>query len=470
MMRRELAAWLLVLLVLALVFGFVWLSWRPEDPVFDRIAGWPVVGGAVERVRQIYLPPDAADRVADRPAAGAGSRGAAPGGVEPAEPGQPEWVFLGVGAALRAEPDIEAPLVSKTRRLDHYRVLERAEPWIHVALPDGREAWVDLDAPRDRTPPLGSEPTPPGPLPARPAAPEVLSLADSLLIGERVERVLGGYRVRSDVLDASLLERLGERLAGLESVYAERYGVRPVGRPAETIVVFALEAAYRRFESRVPELRGVGSAGHAADGVAALFVGDRPEREVLATAIHEVTHLLNRRALGPALPPWIEEGLADEMALLGLARASGDGSPYAGSLSFAGSMVRGSGPLAGLVLLLDRVDAGELSPLESLPGQDWQDFREAPRGRDLYNQSGFFVHYLLEREGRSELRDGLRSFLAGIARGESATGERLIAQLGTTWAELEGDFRSWLALEGEAVGAGLLRARKPRPDAGTGPS
>lgn len=458
-MRRELAGWLLVLLALSLLLGFVWLSWRPEHRVFERIAEWPLLGPGVERLRQRYLPPPSSDRDVSF-VTGGGSEG---GGEEFAAeaPSVPEWVYLGIGAALREAPSADATMMVKTVRLGQYRVLERTPPWVRVTLHDGREAWVDLEAPRDRTPPLGSAPTPPGPLPARPPAPEVLALADSLLVGPRSEREAGGYRLRSDVLEAGLLERLGEQLEPLEEIYTERYGMRPVGRPAETIVVFALESSYRRFESRVPELRGVGSTGHAVGGLAALYVGSHSERQVLSTAVHEVTHLLNRRALGPALPPWLEEGLADEMALLGLARSSGPGSPYAGSLELAGDTIRGSGPMAGLALLLDWMDAGELPSLESLLAQDWQDFRAAPGGRALYNQSGFFLHYLLEREERPALREGFRSFLAAVANGEPPSGERLIAELGAAWPELERDFRSWLVEEGEEVGAGLLRRRPP---------
>ena len=458
-MRRELAGWLVVLLALSLLLGFVWLSWRPEHPVFERIAEWPLLGPGVERLRQRYLPPTSSAGESGSFARGEGFAGAE--GVTTGASPVPEWVYLGIGAALREAPSADATMVVKTIRLGQYRVLERTPPWVRVALHDGREAWVDLEAPRDRTPPLGSEPTPPGPLPARPAAPEVLALADSLLVGPRSERSAGGYRLRSDVLDAGLLERLGDRLEPLEAVYAERYGVRPVGSPAETIVVFALESSYRRFESRVPELRGVGSTGHAVGGVAALYVGSHSERQVLSTAVHEVTHLLNRRALGPALPPWLEEGLADEMALLGLALSSGGGSPYAGSLDVVGNTIRGSGPMAGLARLLDRMDFGELTTLEWLLAEDWQDFRATPGGRDLYNQSGFFLHYLLEREERPALRDGFRSFLAAVAEGEPPNGERLIAELGATWPELERDFRSWLVEQGEAVGAGLLRRRPP---------
>ena len=462
-MRRELTGWLVVLVALSLLLGFAWLTWEPEHPVFERISGWAVIGPGVERLRQRYLQPEPVELVME-PATEQATEPDAPAvqaGLDTLahdRSGRRDWVFLGIGAALREAPSRQAALVRKTVRLDQYRVLERDPPWVRVALRDGREAWVDLEAPRDRTPPLGSAPTPPGPLPARRAMPEALALADSLLVGPASERSAGGYRLRSDVADVALLDRLAERVAELETVYEQRYGVRPVGEPAETIVLFSLEESYRRFESRVPELRGLASTGHAIGGVGALFAGDRREREVLATAVHEVTHLLNRRALGPALPPWLEEGLADELSLLGLPRAGG-GSPFAGTLEVDATTIRGSGPLAGLVQLLDRLEAGTLPSLESLVASDWQDFREDPRARELYSLSGFFIDYLLERESRSGLRSGFRSFLAAVARGGPASGERLIAAVGVSWTELEADFRSWLLELGEAAGAGLLRGR-----------
>jgi hypothetical protein len=466
-MRRELVAWLLVLLALATLGLVVWVSRRPTDPLLDRVVALPGLGPPVERLRARYLPASA-----ERPERSAAEAPAKETSVVSADQRATEWVYLGIGAALRDAPRPEAALLRRTVRLEQYRVLERAPPWVRVALADGGAAWVDLDAPRDRTPPLGEAPTPPGPLPARPPSAEVLALADSLLGEPRIETTLGGYLVRTDLDDPDLLARLGERLQSAERVYAQRYGVHPIGRPAEALVLFAREEAYRRFESRVPELRGAGSTGHAAGGVAALFVGERREREVLATAVHEVAHLLNRRALGPALPAWLEEGLADEMALLGLAGGDG-GSPYAGFLEIEGTVMRASGPLAGLVQLLDRLEAGALVPLDALLAQDWQDFRSAPRGRELYNQSGFFVHYLLERTGGPHpLAAGFRAFLAGVARGEPPSGEALLASLGVGWPALELDFRAWLLAEGARAGAGVVRgaARVAAPDGESEPA
>jgi hypothetical protein len=131
--------------------------------------------------------------------------------------------------------------------------------------------------------------------------------------------------------------------------------------------------------------------------------------------------------------------------------------------------VHASGPVAGLAQLLDRLEAGALVPLDQLVEQDWQDFREGPRGRDLYNQSGFFVYYLLERRQPYSLAAGFRSFLAGVARGESPSGDRLIASLGVSWPALELDFRAWLLAEGVVPGADAVRERSPSVEPESGP-
>ena len=40
--------------------------------------------------------------------------------------------------------------------------------------------------------------------------------------------------------------------------------------------------------------------------------------DVAATLIHELVHALNTRSIGPALPPWLDEGLAEDLSYAAL--------------------------------------------------------------------------------------------------------------------------------------------------------
>ncbi len=68
-------------------------------------------------------------------------------------------------------------------------------------------------------------------------------------------------------------------------------------------------------ELDVPAGEGLASLGSASDEVAALFLAEREPEEVLQVSIHELTtDLLNDRATGAPALPWLEEGVATELA------------------------------------------------------------------------------------------------------------------------------------------------------------
>jgi hypothetical protein len=324
-------------------------------------------------------------------------------------------------------------------------------------MPGGSDAWVDLAAPRDTAPPLGEEPLPPSPIAARPPDPRRLETALALLEGPPRELSIGGYVLYHD-LDAAAWHELEPAartaLEDLEPLYASRFGVAPMGRPAEAVVLLRSEEAYRELQLSVPEVGAAPTTGHAAAGVVALFAGSRSPREVGATLAHEVGHLLGRRALGPALPAWLDEGLADDLATEAFASRSG-GDPWAGWRTVSPGRVDYGGPLAGLALLLRRLAAGELVPLEELVAMPREAFYSEPDRQRLYHQSAFLVRCLLEGPASpTAARDAeaFRDYLRGIAAGGPVGGEALLEQLDTSWNRLELGFRACLLLEGSRAG------------------
>ncbi len=313
-------------------------------------------------------------------------------------------------------------------------------------------------------PPLGNAVVPPLPLPAMPPDPARLAAARALLAPPAGESEGGGYLLLTDIADPPLLARAATLVAGLEALYAERYGRFPVGRPREAIVIFAREAEYRRYQAVDPRLAGLSSStGLAGKGVVATYRGERSDDELLGTLAHELGHLLNRRALGPSLPSWLDEGIADD---LGASRIDRSGNLLPGSwsrtLDRRGAEIRISGGEAALRDLTDlfgpdgsvpgRLDLGALLAL------DWEEFVAEGSAELHYAAAAAFIRMLLAAPAKHDLFLG---WLTEVAAGASPAAEELRQRLGKPWTELGRDLALWTRAE-------LARLPPLRPDGAQG--
>lgn len=472
-MRRAWPVYLVLLLLLAGIAGWVGISRFPESAPAVAAEGWPLVGPWIGELRRLYLPAEtraepqpellaepAPEAVEADPGltAGAGAERAGrrePAAAPAAEPLPPPSVvslggslWLAPGELLLARPSAGAEVVIAADAFTRVPVLESSGRWRRVRYA-GRDGWVLPPERAPGEPPLGGDPTPPLPLPPLPPDPERLASARALLAGGGAAGRLGPYPVYSDA-DPELIAFLGRVAAGVDAAYAARYRQAPVGDPAEAVVLFAGEAAYRSFQQGEERLAALPSGGHASRGVVALWSGGRRRDEVAATLVHELTHLANRRALGPALPPWLDEGLAEDLA----AAAIGDGgdldsAALGGAIERAGSSVTYHGPRAALRRLAELAEAGELPPLSRLVALDWEGFVRSPRRDVHYPLAGFFVRFLLAGEGGA-LREPFRGYLAAVAAGEPVEGPALLGRLGRSWDSLQWSFELWLLGEAAA--------------------
>ena len=164
-----------------------------------------------------------------------------------------------------------------------------------------------------------------------------------------------------------------------------------------------------------------------------------------STFVHELVHLLNRRALGPALPPWLDEGMADDLSYSRIDE-KGELSParLGGSAVDMGSVTIWKGGQAAALELRRAMLQERSVPLEGLLSLEWTSFVD-PRQRLHYPQSALFIRYLVESEG--SLKRGFRSFLEGIAAGGPVTPDALLHHLERDWEELDNGFRSWVLEE-----------------------
>jgi hypothetical protein len=217
-----------------------------------------------------------------------------------------------------------------------------------------------------------------------------------------------------------------------------------VGETAAAILLFqgAEEFLLFRDQERIPVEPW--AAGFTSEGIVALYEGSWPSTLVCARVVHELTHLLNRRGIGPALPPWLEEGLASDLSV---AKIDDLGRLLPGTLGGEtlrmGESLFHVGGLAEVRGLRDAFEVGGVTSFEELTELDSEAFYAAERVHLHYSLSLFWVHYLLSGESGS-LAGGFRSFLAALARGETLTGDLLLEHLGADWDELERDFRGWV--------------------------
>lgn len=267
---------------------------------------------------------------------------------------------------------------------------------------------------------------------------------------------LGSWRLLTDVDDPRLRERLGRVAAKAEEAYADRFGLlpKPPDEGAEAVILFAREEEYRTFEELGDTATGLGLEGHAGGGLAVLYRGKRPEPELTALLVHELAHLLHERVFGDRLPPWLEEGMAEDLAL---SRVGPEGEIELGSLgggarvdrygSLEGERLEITGGVALLGRLARRVSQGRMPDLAELLTMSREAFVQ-PADRGLrYAASAFFVRFLLDR-----YPEEFRAFLEAVAFVRPATVGTLVDHVGVGLDALERQFHAWIRTE--AVRAG----------------
>jgi len=176
--------------------------------------------------------------------------------------------------------------------------------------------------------------------------------------------------------------------------------------------------------------------------LAATWIGRRPRAIVGGVVVHELVHLLNRRAIGPSLPGWLDEGLAEDIALSELT-PEGDilVDRLGGSRQHVGVRTVLSRGGVGSALYLQREHrANRALDLERFVTTDWELLRGE---RDLYYATAGLYFRYLQRSGSTEARE-LRHFLVSVANGEPADGQELLRAIADDLAAHEEAFSRWV--------------------------
>lgn len=448
---RDLVVKVLVATLVFLFVGGAWLTRNPDAEIVERATEWPVIGPWAERFREAYLPTpqppgpgeepevvyiDRGGRVVDDPE----RLGDDPDLAVGARP----IVWVPQGTRILEEPSLDSAEIVRTGGIANLRVSERRGDWFNVRY-RGERGWVYLeDYAESDEPPLGSDPLPPGPLEAYPPDPERLQSALALLEGGGVAAMIGPYVAYLDRERPELVQFLDRLITPLERSYAEHYGPAPIGTADGAIVLFDRRRDFETFQRQETGVVGARATGVASGGIVAVDLDGRDRLEIAATTVHEIVHFLNRRALGPALPAWLEEGLADGLAH---ARIDDDGTldpSHLGGLAVeAAGRWEWHGGLASALTLRRAVDEERLPTLSALLAMEWPEFVAAGTSERNYAHASHWVRHLLEDD---ELAPRFRAYLEGIAGGHSASPDELGRQLDRGWERLDDEFARWVRL------------------------
>lgn len=342
-----------------------------------------------------------------------------------------EWRWIRPGNQVRARASEDAETIARLPALAHVPVLDQDGAWFQVVY-QGRQGWVDSawQPPYSRRKARRgilrqhAEPVRTPDLARRARARKQLGLKKS-------KRKLGPYELFTDVQDETLLAFLDQAAGMAEDAYYARFGRLPSGDPLRSAVIFAREADYRIY-AETADLPLDRSTGHAGGGVLAFYAEGKDRGELAATLVHEITHLLNDRALAWSLPPWLEEGLATDLGSLWVepdTAASGGASSY-----------RITGIDSRLLYLDKLAQEGKLPFVTKLLTLDREGFYQENGPSASYALGAAFIRFMLE----SEHADGFRAFLKKIADG---MGANLLKQLDIEPVALERAFRQWLGTE-----------------------
>ncbi|MGH9464350.1 MAG: hypothetical protein ACRD0X_01805, partial [Thermoanaerobaculia bacterium] len=287
------------------------------------------------------------------------------------------------------------------------------------------------------------------------------------------------FRLLTDLASERQLRRLERIATALPAAYGSRFALEPGDLDASWVVLFSRRDEYARFAGSLAAAADRPLAGHALPGLAALPESGGPE----ATAqllVHELAHLLHRAAGLPPLPPWLEEGMANDLAFskmdsagrLALDTVSGSAFMSEARLPvtivdlgaskqtarihppeeqiWGNEMFHYAGALASLKELVATVAARRATPLPALLSMPAAEFARGEGFAERYAQSAFFVRFLLD-DARPHRAAAFRAFLAWTGAGRPATPEELARTLDASLSDLEPEFHAWLAMQAEGL-------------------
>lgn len=344
-----------------------------------------------------------------------------------------EYAWLVPGAVLRGAPDLSAGVVATVEPLSYLPIVERLPGWLAVQYL-GRQGWIaepEVTAASAQGKAPGRRWVSPSP------DPEEVGLTKRLF-GSREANRLGPFKLYTDLQDPRARSFFESAANHVEAAYQARFGIDITTKATEAVLLFAHHEDFRKLAATRPNLLISDPLGFAGRGTSILFVGDRPEWTVTDTLVHELTHVLNRRRFNEPPPPWLEEGLAEDLACIW---AEDPNAPAPGLFGVRWGDERWQliDCWSGFLALRQKPSSVRLRRPSELVELDRPAFYDGAARQANYFSSALFVSYLLEGEAGA-LAPAFRAFLDDVANERTATSKLLLKHLGRGWPELEAGF------------------------------
>ena len=337
-------------------------------------------------------------------------------------------VLVPAGARLREKPNRYAPVSERLDTAIELPVLDEQGDWVQVRF----GVWLGWV----RTAGEGNEETL-----ETPPTPDLERIALALdLLGKNVKAdTLGPFTLYTDVANSQLLDRLSAVAAGVETAYRKRFNLEPGSLDNAVVVLFEEEDDYREFEAAEQRIAAADSQGFTSEGLSIFYTGTQQQEAIVAVMIHELAHLLGRRVFLSQIPPWLDEGIAQDLAF---SRIDDSGRIRLGTLSSVETHLNA---------LVETWNSPSRASLIELTSLDWQAFIEPTSRPERYAQSAFLIRYLLD-SGDERLRSGFLQYLSNLKSSELPESVSLFEMLNTDPGRIESGLYKFLSSQAKAHG------------------
>lgn len=240
------------------------------------------------------------------------------------------------------------------------------------------------------------------------------------------------YLIHTD-LEVELAEDLGRRMDAMFDEYARRLaGFNPPPMDRCTVYLFSRREDYARFTGqRFPNSGGVFMPSR---NLLAAFLEGQGRDGLRRTLQHEAFHQFAHHAIGPNLPIWLNEGLAQV---------------FEEGIWTGRQFLIGQVPPRRLRQLQDDLRAGRLIDFRTMLAMDDRAWRANLTSREMatlqYNQAWAMAHFLIyatDDAGRPRFRHRLLDMLQRVAQGQSAD-KAFIAAFSDNIPGFQDRFNEW---------------------------
>lgn len=214
-------------------------------------------------------------------------------------------VLLPEGARLHLEPDASSISIAVVEESLEVVPEAKRDGWILVRYA-GRKGWVRPGPP---TPLFEGRRNPAPPSDAAPAPGDPFRYGAVFPSGLGRELIADRWQLRTDLEDEALLTRIRQVIDKAPPRFETWWKLSSRAYSGQVLYLFARKEDARALDPL--------ACGRVRNGVVTATVVPGDPDATVRRALHQAGHLYAIQLLGSAVPPWLEEGIADSFAAIG---------------------------------------------------------------------------------------------------------------------------------------------------------